>query len=135
MLLHRLQVPHLGLDLCIRNKHSASFIRRASAPQSSLGLVAGGTRSLPIARKLPPLWPNNDLYMTVDVPGSHTVTAEAVPVFLNMLKLQDSRTWEIQGRKKFFMCLFLTSKGVNQVLLRKNCSQTNISIDRLHSQI
>lgn len=48
--------------------------------------------------------------MTAVVRGFHTVAAEAVPVFLNMLELQDlgknSKTWEIQGRKRFHFDVF-----------------------------
>lgn len=44
--------------------------------------------------------------MTAAVRGFHMVTAAVVSVLLNILELQDIKTWEIQGRERFHFVVF-----------------------------
>lgn len=90
----------MGLDFCELNEHSASFIDRhlhhaqvwvqqhVDLERTHCGEVASSLAC-------------QQLSMTVDIRGFHAVAAEAVPVFLNVLELQDFKMWEMQGRKRF----------------------------------
>lgn len=87
---------NLGLDFCTLNEHSASFIDRPS-----LGAAARGPGADPL-RAVPSSPACQELPTTADVRGSHAVAAEAVPVFLNVLELQDFTVREMQGRRFHF---------------------------------
>ena len=70
------------------------------------GFSRGGDQELTHCGEITSSLAYKDLHVTADVRGFHTVAAEAVPVFLNLLKLQDFKTWEIQGRKRFHFDVF-----------------------------